>query len=412
MSNVTVVQGGKRSLKSRAAKVIPGGMYGHQKADQIASGFPQFIHTANGAIIEDTDGHEYVDFLLGYGPMVLGYHHPVVEEATARQRKLLDMSNGPTARMVDLAEKLVDMVDHADWAFFAKNGSDGATTALTIARAATGRAKVLVERGSYHGAATWSTPVTTGIVHEDRANIVYFDYNDEVSLRAAFKLAGDDLAAVIVTPFKHNDGGFDQQLIDPAFARALRDGCDAKNSALILDDVRCVMRLNEGSSWAHLDVSPDLTVWGKAMSNGYAISAVLGTDALRDAATSIFSTGTFWYGGVSMAAAIATIDELIRIGGTQLQERAGDRFRDGLLAQAQTHGFRVNYSGPSQMPYMRFLDGAHAELNLQFSKLALDNGVYLHPKHNWFVSTAHTDAVVDRALEGTAKAFTGLAKLT
>lgn len=383
-------------------------MYGHQRAGLFPSNFPQFLASADGALIRDVDGREFVDFLLGYGPMVLGYQNRVVEEAAQRQRALADCQNAPSERMVELAELLVDMVDHAQWAYFAKNGTDATTTALTIARAATGRAKILVERASYHGAAPWCTPGTAGISAADRTNIRYFDYNDLPSLRAALDEAGDDLAGVIITPFKHNDG-VDQELIDPAFARELRATCDSKGAVLILDDVRCGMRLELGSSWANLEVQPDLSVWGKAISNGYAVSAILGRDSLRDAAATIFSTGTFWFAAVPMAAAIATIQELRAIDGVRLQRRAGDRLRAGLVAQAQAHGFDVSYTGPSQMPYLRFHDDPEHQLSFAFSAAALDNGVYLHPRHNWFVSTAHTDAVIDRALEGTDRAFATLA---
>ena len=395
-------------LRDRANNLIPGGMYGHQRADLFPSNFPQFLDSAQGALIRDVDNREFVDFLLGYGPIVLGYQHPVVEAAAQRQRERADCQNAPSARMIELAELLVDMVDHADWAFFAKNGTDATTTALTIARAATGKAKILVERASYHGAAPWCTPGNAGVQAADRENIRYFDYNDLPSLRLAFDEAGDDLAGVIITPFKHNDG-VDQEFIDPEFARELRAGCDARGAVLVLDDVRCGMRLELGSSWAGLDVEPDMSVWGKAISNGYTVSAILGKDSLKEAASSVFSTGTFWFAAVPMAAAIATICELRAIDGVSVQRRAGDRLRDGLLSQARDSGFEVSYTGPSQMPYMRFVDDPGHELSFRFSAAALENGVYLHPRHNWFVSTAHTDAVIDRALDGTQRAFTQLA---
>ncbi|MBB3043826.1 aminotransferase class III-fold pyridoxal phosphate-dependent enzyme [Nocardioides soli] len=407
-TSTTLRESADHRLRSRAARVVPGGMYGHQRAGLFPANFPQFLAGGNGAIIRDVDGREFIDFLLGYGPMVLGYQHPAVEEAAARQRALADCQNAPSERMVELAELLVDMVDHADWAYFAKNGTDATTTALTIARAATGRAKILVERHSYHGAAPWCTPGVAGIQAADRENIVYFDYNDLASLRDAFAEADGDLAGVIITPFKHNDG-VDQELITAEFAGALRTGCDAAGAVLILDDVRCGMRLHLGSSWRDVDVEPDLSVWGKAISNGYAVSAILGRESLRDAATSIFSTGTFWFAAVPMAAALATIAELRRIDGVGLQRRAGDRFKAGLVDQANAAGFEIAYTGPSQMPYLRFVDDVDHKLSFEFSEAALEHGVYLHPRHNWFVSTAHTDEVIDRALEGTGMAFNQLA---
>ena len=119
--------------------------------------------------------------------------------------------------MVELAEQLVDVVDHADWALFAKNGTDATTTCVTIARAATERRKVLVAEGAYHGAAPWCTPAIAGVVPEDRAHLLHYRYNDLESVQGGRRQAGDDVAAIIVSPFRH-DARHDQELVDPAFA--------------------------------------------------------------------------------------------------------------------------------------------------------------------------------------------------
>ncbi|MFK4042560.1 aminotransferase class III-fold pyridoxal phosphate-dependent enzyme [Nonomuraea wenchangensis] len=392
------------ALRERARRVIPGGMYGHQRAGLFPENFPQYLSHGEGALIRDVDGREFVDLLCGYGPIVLGYQHPVVEAAAAAQRRQADCQNAPSARMVELAELLVDVVDHADWAYLAKNGTDATTTCLTIARAATGRSVVLVARGSYHGAAPWCTPGLAGVLPSDRAALRYFEYNDHASLRAAVDEAGDDLAGIIVTPFKHNDGE-DQELVDPAFARELRQVCDSRNAVLILDDVRCGFRLNFGGSWESLGIQPDLSAWGKAVSNGYTVSAILGIEALRDAATSIFSTGTYWFAAVPMAAAIATINAIRDEDGIAAMERAGQLLRSGIVEQARANDLAISYTGPAQMPYFRFLADTDFERMMHFSRVALDNGVYIHPRHNWFVSVAHTDEIVARALAGTEAAF-------
>ena len=392
------------ALRRRATRVIPGGMYGHQRASLFPPNYPQFLASGTGALIRDVDGREFVDLMAGYGPIVLGYQHAGVERAAAEQRARADCQNMPSERMVELAELMVDTVAHADWAFFAKNGTDATTTSLTIARAATGRSKVLVARGAYHGAAPWCTPGLAGIAAEDRSNIGYFEYNDVASYAAAVDEAGDQFAGVIVTPFKHNDGE-DQEMPTPEFLRALRSTCDRAGAVLILDDVRCGFRLDVGDSWAQFGVSPDLSVWGKAISNGYAVSAVLGGEALREATSSVFSTGTYWFAAVPMAAAIATITTIRDEGAVGAMERAGDRMRAGMLDQARSFGLDVVYSGPSQMPYMRFADDPDFARMNQFCEVALDRGVYLHPRHNWFLGAAHTDDIVDRLLEGTDAAF-------
>src|SRR5690606_18404765 len=127
-----------------------------------------------------------------------------VDEAFQRQLALGDAMNGPAAVLVELAELMVATVAHADWAMFQKNGSDATTYCVSLARAGTGRNKILAAKGSYHGALPWCTPILAGTTPEDRAHILYYEYNDTGSLEAAAALAGKDLAGIIVTPFRHD----------------------------------------------------------------------------------------------------------------------------------------------------------------------------------------------------------------
>jgi glutamate-1-semialdehyde 2,1-aminomutase len=396
-----------QALRDRAARVIPGGMYGHMSAATLPPGFPQFLERGRGARIWDVDGREYLDFMCSFGPIVLGHAHPKVEAAVERQRVLADCQNGPSPRMVELAERLVALQPHADWAMFAKNGTDATTLAVTIARAATGRAKVLVAAGAYHGAAPWCTPRPAGTTPEDRAHLIPFAYNDLASVEAAADRAGKDMAAVLVSPFRH-DARHDQELVDPAFARGLRALCDRRGAALILDDVRAGFRLDLGGSWAPLRVRPDLAAYSKAIANGYALAGIAGGDGLRDAATRVFATGSFWFAAVAMAAALATLDALEAEQGIQAMVHAGTLLRDGLARQAHGYAIRITQSGPVQMPFLTFAGdvagGTFDRANV-FTGEAARRGVYLHPWHNWFLSAAHTEEDVRLALEGTDAAF-------
>jgi glutamate-1-semialdehyde 2,1-aminomutase len=392
------------ALRQRARAVIPGGMFGHQNAASLPASFPQYLARGDGCRIWDADGNEYIDFMCSYGPIVLGHCHPAVDAAAARQQALADCQNGPSERMVELAELLVDTVDHADWALFAKNGTDATTICVTVARSGTGRKKVLVAKGAYHGAAPWCTPNPRGTTDADRAHLITYDYNDLSSVEAAVAEAGDDLAAIVASPFRH-DARFDQELVDPEFAVGLRRVCDAHDAALILDDVRGGFRLSLAGSWAPLGVQPDLSAWSKAIANGYALGAVLGNDRFRDGAKRIFVTGSFWFAAVSMAAAVATIETLREIDAVAIMTAAGQRLRDGLAAQAAAHGLAINQTGPVQMPFLTFAgDEAFAMANV-FTGEAATLGVYLHPWHNWFLSAAHTADDIDAALLVTDDAF-------
>jgi len=345
-------------------------------------------------------GREVVDFMCAWGPNLLGYRHPEVEAAAQAQAALGDCLNGPTPRFVELAEALVDTIAHADWVLFQKNGTDATTVALMVARAATGRRKVLAAQGSYHGAAPWCTPVPAGTTPEDRAHLIRFRYNDVASLEAAAAEAGPDLAAVLLAPIRH-DLGIDQELPSAAFAQAARALCDRAGAALVLDEVRTGLRLHAAGSWEPLGIRPDLSAWSKAIANGHALAAVTGTDALRDAAGRIFTTGSFWAGGVAMAAGLATLAVARRDGLVAHLERIGSLFRQGLAEQAAALGIGIRQSGPVQMPLVLFDDDPAWEKGVTFCAEALRHGAYLHPKHNMFLSLAHTEAHIAQALRAT-----------
>ena len=394
-------------LRERARAVIPGGMYGHQVAPGAA--YPQFMRGGRGARVWDVDGHEYVDLMCSYGPVVLGHRHPAVEAAAAVQAEQGDCQNGPGPVMVDLAELMVATVRHADWAIFAKNGTDATTMCCTIARAQTRNNKILVAKGAYHGAAPWCTPRPGGVTKADHENLIRYTYNDLASVTEAAERAGDDLAGILVSPFKH-DAGFDSELVDHGFARGLRQLCDQQQAALILDDVRAGFRLHLGSSWEPIGVEPDLSAWSKAIANGRALAAVLGNDRFRDGASSVFVTGSFWFAAVPMAAAVATIKALREENGIEAMHRMGTQLREGIIDQANSWDLAVNYTGPPAMPYLTFAGDHNYELGRVFAAQALRGGAYLHPRHNWFVSAAMTGDDLALALEATDQAFAAVRK--
>jgi glutamate-1-semialdehyde 2,1-aminomutase len=378
------------------------------RAAAVPAGYPQFFEGAEGARLRDVNGRTYIDFMCSWGPIILGHRHPEVERAARAQLDAGDCLNGPTEHAVRLAEKLVALQPHADWALFQKNGSDAMTSCVTLARAGTGRRKILVARGAYHGAVPWCSPSLVGVTTEDRAHLLHFTYNDIDSLDAAVAQAGDDLAGIVVSAFRH-DLGIAQELPTADFARAARAHCDRLDAALILDDVRAGFRLHLGGSWAGLGVAPDLAGYSKAIANGYPLAAVTGNDRFRAAGEQVFVTGSFWYGGAPMAASVATLQVLEREDGPARLRAAGTRFAEGLTASAARHGYDVTLSGPPAMPLMQFADDPDASLGEAFCQQALARGVYLHNKHNMFLSLAHTDAVIDEALGAIDDAFAALA---
>ncbi|MDJ0921375.1 MAG: aminotransferase class III-fold pyridoxal phosphate-dependent enzyme [Henriciella sp.] len=388
-------------LLKRAAKVVPNGMYGHQSTAMLPGVTPQFFARAKGTYLWDYDGNRFIDLMSAYGPNLFGYGHAEIDAEYVRQLGEIDGATGPSGVFVELAERFVDQVTHADWAMFCKNGTDATTMALMACRAHRGRRKVLIASGAYHGAAPWCTPLPYGVTDEERAHFIYYQYNDVESLEAALAKAGDDFAGVFATPHKHEIIS-DQEAPDPAYAKAVRDICDGHDGLMVVDDVRAGFRINRDCSWHHLGVEPDLSSWGKAIANGHPISCLLGSDRAREAAGKIFVTGSFWFAAAAMAASVKTL-ELIRQ--SDYLERTiamGDRLRNGLDQVAASAGLPISQTGPAQMPLIMFNTDKGARdlaLTYAFSEGMITNGVHFHPYHNMFINAAMTDQDIDQILE-------------
>ena len=174
--------------------------------------------------------------------------------------------------------------------------------------------------------------------------------------------------------------------------------------------MRAGFRLHLGGSWEGLGVRPDLAAWSKAIANGHPLAAVIGWERFRNVAQQVFTTGSFWCGAVPMAAAVATLTELHRIDGPAQMAAMGQRLRDGLAERARHRGLRIGQSGPAQMSTLLFADDPDWKHGSAFCSEALRHGAYFHPKHNMFLSCAHTPADIDLALEAADAGFRHVAR--
>ncbi|MFN3513689.1 MAG: aminotransferase class III-fold pyridoxal phosphate-dependent enzyme [Phenylobacterium sp.] len=396
-----------RALRARAERVIPGGMYGHQSVRMLPDGYPQFFSRARGAYLWDADDNRYLDFMCGYGPNLFGYGHEAIDRAYVAQMQEGDTMTGPAGVMVRLAEAMVELVSHADWAMFCKNGTDATTMALMIARKHTGRKTVVLAKGAYHGAAPWCTPVKAGVTPEDRANQIFCEYNDVESLEAAVRAAGDDLAAIFAAPIKH-DAFVDQMAPTPEYARRARELCDAQGALLVVDDVRAGLRLARDCSWSLVGVKPDLSTWGKAIANGHPLSALLGAEAAREAAAGIYVTGSYWFSAAPMAAALETLSLVRETDYLERTQRLGGLLRQGFDEAAARHGFGLRQTGPAELPLILFEDDPALAKGYAWCVEMLKRGIYLHPWHNMFICAAMTEADIARAVEAANDAFAAL----
>jgi len=392
-------------LMTRARKVVPSGIYGAKNPGNLVPGsYPIFLTSGEGCRIRDVDGNEYIDFLCSFGPIVLGHRHPKVEEAAMAQAGRCDSLNLPSEKWVELAELVVSITPAADWAVFSKSGSDLTSWALRMARAHTGREKVIAASGSYHGWHDWCSPIPTGIPAAERALVATFPYNDLGELKRVATENKGQVAALILTPYRH-DFFRDEEMPAPGFLEGARSLCDEEGIVLVLDDVRAGFRLNLGGSWEPYGVRPDLILYSKAIANGYPLAVGLGREELRRAAESVYFSATYWSAAVPMAAAIATVNTLREEGGIEQMRAMGQRFRDGLDQQARSLGLGITQSGPPAIPFMTFVGDPALARSRLFCGECARRGVFLHPFHNWFLMTAHGERDIDQALTVTEEAF-------
>lgn len=392
-------------LFERAMQVTPCGIYGHMTpALTVPGSFPTFAQKAEGCRYWDIDGNVFIDYMCGYGPIILGYVHPVVEEAAARQRRDGNCFNHPTRLMVELAEKLVSLVDIADWAVFAKNGSDVTTWATQVAREFTGRKKVLKLQGGYHGTHAWCTPGHGGLIEEDRMHIHTFRWNDIEHFLAQIRHFRNQVAAVMITPFHHPTFA-SSEMPTHEFLRAIQATCRKEGVVLIVDDVRAGFRLHLGGSHRFFDFEPDIICFCKALGNGYPISAAVGRKELKLAASKVFLTGSYWGSAVPMAAALACLEAIEKENTIQHMHAMGKRLMQGLEVSAKKHGLQVECSGPPALPFMKFSNETNFYRSQRFSAECAQRGVFFHPHHNWFVCGAHQEKDIDESLEAADAAF-------
>lgn len=385
-------------LYQRANMVIPTGIYGHVAPGAgLPQDFPLYSHSGYGCRFTDVDGKQWIDFMCGFGAVLHGYRNPEVEEAVKLQQQLGSVFNQPTELMVELAEKLVAQIDFANWAVFAKNGSDLTTWAIRVAREQTAREYVIKAKGAYHGVDAWCDPGLGGRISSDRSHILEFDWNDFDQLDSNFKKYDGQIAAVILTPY-HHPSFAPSFLPQENFWNRVENLCKQHGAALILDDVRCGWRIDDHGSHKYFGFTPDLAIYSKALGNGYAISSCVGTNEYRSGACEVFLTGSCWNDSFAMAAALAClrISEKEKVASSVMKK--GKEFCKKLEESAEKFDIPLKMTGVPSMPYP-WIDGDENLFQIQkLCKIAAKYGLYFHPHHNWFISDAMTEKDITESL--------------
>ena len=417
-----------RALHARASEVLAGGV--STAFRMFERPVPLFIEQASGAELVDVDHNRYVDFVAGFGPIVLGHADPAVGSAVTEAGARPQQVGAQHENEIRLAEALCEHVPAFESVRLALSGSEAIQAALRLARAATGRPLVLKFAGHYHG---WLDSVFTATSHGSPgfpesggqssaalADLRVIEWNDEQALREAFATAGDRLAAVVMEALPCNQG-----VIHPrdGYLELARELCDEHGSVLIFDEVITGFRLGLGGAQALTGVTPDLAIVAKAMGNGYPISAFGGrADLMALVATNrVVHAGTYNGGGASVAAALATIERLRDPGfaAHDRMRRLGRRLMDGLRESAARHGHRLIAQGPGPVFFTWFHDldevTCYREHRLadggryaRWAELLLSEGVRVIPAGRWYLTAAHTDAHIDETLAAAERAFAGL----
>lgn len=393
------------ALFDRAREVIPGGIPGIRAPQNFVPGaYPLWLAGGSRGHVTDLAGRDYVDLLLGYGPVILGHGEGAVDAAAARRAAEGFCLNLPGPMMVQLAERLVSLVPCAEQALFFKTGSDATSAAIRLARAHTGRRRVL--RCGYHGWHDWCLEGDPGVPAAVSADVTAFRYNDADHLASLLDDGDAPTAAIILTPVGHD---FDRQIEPPApgFLQRVRALADAAGAVLVFDEIRTGFRLALGGAQARYGVTPDLTALGKAMANGYPITALVGRREVMAAAGRTFISSTYFPNSMEMAAALATLELLERERVLDGIRRQGERLAQGLAALVRDTGLPVTMSPYPEMPYLHFdatLAADQPARRDRFYAALAAGGVFAHPRHHGFLCWRHDDADVDRVLTAAADA--------
>lgn len=391
-------------LFEEAKSLVPGGVLGARKpSDFIEGEYPIFFDQGKGCRLKDVDGNEYIDFLCGYGPIILGYREEEVDDAVIRQIKEKGFCFTLTQKYQnELAKRIKQFVPCSEMSIFLKTGSDATTASIRIARAHTHRIKVM--RCGYHGWHDWCVEMKGGIPEKLYEDVYEFHYNDLDHLSDLMKRHGDQTAAIIMTPFGHP---LHQKMEEPkpGFLQGVRELANRYGAVLIFDEIRTCFRLRMGGAQELYGVTPDLTILGKGMANGYAISVVTGKKEVMMAATQkVFISSTFFPNSDGFVAALKTIEILERDRVLEKIWEKGSRFLKKVQEIIDKYPVGAELSGLPPMFFITFKRdeaGTHRARRDEFYTQMIRRGIFFAPHHHGYICYRHTD----EDLEMTAKAI-------
>jgi glutamate-1-semialdehyde 2,1-aminomutase len=420
------------ALFDAAQALIPGGVNSPVRAWKAVGGTPVHVAHGSGARCTDVDGHTYIDLVMSYGPLMLGHAPPSVTEALQAATARGTTFGAPTAGELALAQRIVDYVPCVERIRLVNSGTEATMSALRLARAHTGRDKLVKFEGCYHGHGdsflvkagsgmlTLGAPDSPGVPAQLAAQTLVAGYNDLASVERLFEQQGAEISSVFVEPVAGNMGTV---LPVPGFLEGLRRLCDEHGALLVYDEVMTGFRVARGGYMELCGVLPDLVTLGKVIGGGLPIGAYGGrADLMNQVAPAgkMYQAGTLSGNPLAVAAGEAMLTELGHDSVYERLEASGARLEAGLLAAAEKHGVPlvVGRQGSMLCPYLTdatvtsFGDvmASDRERWVRFFHGMLERGVLLPPSpfEAWFLSTAHDAAIIDEVVAAADGAFGAL----
>lgn len=390
------------SLFEEAQRLVPGGVAGIRRPYNFVPGeYPIFFDRAKGSHVIDVDGNEYIDYLCAYGPIIIGYGEDEIDEAVYQQIRQKGFCFSLTQPIQNvLIEKLIEVVPCCEMAAIVKTGSDATTIATRVARAFTGKTKIA--RCGYHGWHDWCVEVKGGIPPKLYEDIIEFHYNDLDQLESIVKQNATDLAAIIITPVGH-PLAHEVEMPKPGYLEGVRRLADEYGVVLIFDEIRSGFRCSIGGAQKYFGVTPDLATIGKAMANGYSISALVGKkDIMSVLADKVFLSSTFFPNSDAQIAALKTIEILQRDNILEAILEKGNYFGRAVEKVVADSGLPVNFSGAPWMPFITFPKdetGLYKKLRNEFYTQLIRRKVFLQPYHHGYICYRHSQEDLDYTIK-------------
>ncbi|MDO5510204.1 MAG: glutamate-1-semialdehyde 2,1-aminomutase [Weeksellaceae bacterium] len=415
-------------LFAEAQTVLPGGVNSPVRAFKGVGGTPVFMERAKGAYLYDADGHQYLDYINSWGPMILGHAHPEVTEAIISQVEKGTSFGTPTELETEIARLVVENVPGIEKIRFVNSGTEACMSAVRLARGFTGRDKIVKFAGCYHGhadvfliqagsgAATFGVPNSPGVTQATAKNTILADFNDLNGVREIFAQYGDEIAAVILEPVAGNMG-----CVPPldGFLQGLRDVCHAHGALLIFDEVMTGFRLAAGGAQQLFEVNADIVTYGKVIGGGMPVGAFAARAEIMDQlapAGPVYQAGTLSGNPVAMRAGLTTLELLFK------DVKAFERLEENTISLAEEISHILSKKGIvhtiNQVGSMMSVffsektitdfETAKSANNPTFNRFfhhMLQEGVYLPPSsfETWFISMAVQQEEIEKTLQAVEK---------